>query len=600
MFSNLNRFFLKTGWIPLVCFLLLNACDFKQPAAFELYGAGEDTVIYSLSREGVSGHFSFSKPGKWDYVFEKPLEFPRNSSLELDYSFSSAAGESLGESPGESPRESPFQVVLEIEGEGSWALPQDLVFLGDPERPGRIRYALPVSASPVSGISIAAALRDQEVSSGKPLNAETAFELKSLRIVPRWYGFTGEGELPRKLPGDSGDEKVFSVSPFVYLDNSGAQSPPVFVIDVPPRFREGEPFELSAGESSRSAGVSGDGLSRFTLEAGIRRFEYAGPVPFLYIPPMALSPEPYPLKFSAEKAPAVLTLTVGAERTFPAVPVPADPGIVLDYPQELWRDPRYEVFRWDAFPQILIFDTADYEVQNDLFRRLAFFTEKAGFRGRLLSDAEIAGLHGWNAHDYRGEDLAAFFELARRTGFPLLPEERELEEILLEAGIILREGGGRLVPGKGALISLSRESPDYLRSQFMVHEGFHGLFFIDEDFREFSSRRWENLSPQAKRFIRSYFDYQHYDIGDAYLVVNEFMAHCLQQSVSQAARYFGENLAGRLNASWRREVLPEKDENSDVWPEIASAFRAEAEAFSSYVNRRWGFSAGRIRRVTIR
>jgi hypothetical protein len=587
MFGNLNRFFLKAVWIPLVCFLFLNGCNFKKPAAFELYGAEGDTVIYSLSREGVSGHFSFSKPGKWDYVFEKPLEFPRNSSLELDYSFRSAGGES------------PFQVVLEIGGEGSWALPQDLIFLGDPERPGRIRYALPVSDSPAAGFSIAAVLRSQEVSSGKPLNAETVLELKSLRIVPRWYGFTGEGEFSRKLPGDSGDEKLFSVTPFVYLDDPGAGSSPVFVIDVPPRFRRGESFELSAGESSWSAGASG-GISRFTLEAGTRRFEYAGPLPFLYIPPMALSPEPYPLKFSAEKPPAVLTLTIGAERTFPAMPVPADPGIVLDYPQELWRDPRYEVFRWDAFPQILIFDTADYEIQNTLFRRLAFFTEKAGFRGRLLSDAEIAGLHGWNAHDYRGEDLAAFFELARKTGFPLLPEERELEEILLEAGIILREGGGRLVPGEGALISISRESPDYLRSQFMIHEGFHGLFFIDEDFREFSSRRWENLSPQAKRFIRSYFDYQHYDIGDAYLMVNEFMAHCLQQSASQAPRYFGENLAGRLAASWRREVLPEKDEESGTWPAIASAFRTEAEAFSAYVNRRWGFAAGRVRRITVR
>jgi hypothetical protein len=315
---------------------------------------------------------------------------------------------------------------------------------------------------------------------------------------------------------------------------------------------------------------------------------------------MALPREPYPLRFTAETPPGFLTLSAGTDRTFPTVPVPADPGIILSYPQELWRDPRYEVFRWDAFPSILIFDTADYEVQNHLFKRLAFFVEKSGFRGRLVSDAEIAGLHGWNAHDYRGEDLAAFFELARETGFPLLPEERELKEILLVEGIILQQGEGRISPGQGAVISVSRESPDYLRSQFMVHEGFHGLFFIDEDFRAFSRRRWENLSPLAKGFIRSYFDYQHYDIGDAYLMINEFMAHCLQQSASLASRYFGENLAARLETSWRREVLPEKDEGTGTWPEIASAFRAEAEAFSAYVNRRWGFAAGRIRRVTVK
>jgi hypothetical protein len=544
----------------------LGACGFKKPAAFTVHGVEEDPLVYSLSREGVSGVFSLSKPERWDYVFEKPLEFPRDSALELDYTFRFAGGES------------PLRAVLELEGEGSWALPQDLVFLGSREKPGRIRYALPVNGPSLTKISIASVPRDGEVAPEKAPNPPAVFELRSLRVVPRWYGFIGEGE-------------IFSLTPFVYQENSGSRA---FVIDVPPRFRGGA-FEVSAGDPA-----AGDGISRFTLEAGTLRFEYAGPRPLLYIPPMALPREPYPLRFTAETPARFLTLTTGEDRAFPAVPIPADPGIILSCPRELWRDPRYEVFRWDAFPSILIFDTAAYEVQDRLFKRLAFFVEKSGFRGRLAPDEEIAGLHGWNAHDYRDEDLAAFFEMARDTGFPLLPEERELGEILLAAGIILKQGDGQIIPGRGAVISVSRESPDYLRSQFMVHEGFHGLFFIDEDFREFSRRRWENLSPRAKRFIRSYFDYQHYDIGDTYLVINEFMAHCLQQSVSLASRYFGENLAGRLETSWRREVLPEKDEETGTWPEIASAFRTEAEAFSAYVNRRWGFAAGRIRRVTVK
>jgi hypothetical protein len=306
------------------------------------------------------------------------------------------------------------------------------------------------------------------------------------------------------------------------------------------------------------------------------------------------------LRFGAEGVPLFLTLTAEPDRIFPASPITADPGIILDYPQEFWRDPRYEVFRWDGFPSVLIFDTADYAVQDNLFKRLAFFTEKAGFRGRLAPDEEIAGLHGWNAHDYRGEDLAAFFETARAARFPLLPEERELEEILLVSGIILKGENGRITAGEGAVISISRESPDYLRSRLFVHEGFHGLFFIDEEFREFSRRRWENLAPFAKRFLRSFFDYQHYDITDAYLVINEFMAHCLQQPLSQASRYFGQNLPARLEGTWRREVLPEKDEDSGSWPELASAFRKEAEAFSAYVNRRWGFTAGGIFRIRVR
>ncbi|MDR0562288.1 MAG: hypothetical protein LBG73_06325 [Spirochaetaceae bacterium] len=276
-------------------------------------------------------------------------------------------------------------------------------------------------------------------------------------------------------------------------------------------------------------------------------------------------------------------------------PIPANPKAILSYPQENWRDERYELFRWADFPQILIFDTLNYDMQDRIFKRLAFFVEKAGFRGRLAPNDEIADIHGWNAHDYRPEDLAAFFEKARQTRFMLNWEEGELADILAVAGIIYQNASGQFLPGTGAVVSISRESPDYLRSRFIVHEGFHGIFFIDEDFRNFSRRRFENLSPEAKRFILSFFDYQHYDVKDQYLVVNEFMAHVLQQSASQAGEYFGKTLASRIDASsWRRTVLPPKDEATDSWPDLAKAFQAEASAFSDYVSRRWGLAAGRI------
>jgi hypothetical protein len=134
----------------------------------------------------------------------------------------------------------------------------------------------------------------------------------------------------------------------------------------------------------------------------------------------------------------------------------------------------------------------------------------------------------------------------------------------------------------------------------MVHEGYHGIFFIDQDFRDFSRSRWDQLPRTAKRFILSYFDYQHYDINDQYLVLNEFMAHVLQQPVSRAAGYFGETLAGRIDASsWRRTVLPEKDEATGTWPELARAFHAEAEAFSAYAESRWGLAAGRVWHISV-
>ena len=310
----------------------------------------------------------------------------------------------------------------------------------------------------------------------------------------------------------------------------------------------------------------------------------------------------------------------GADKgIFPLVmdPIPADPGAILAYPMESWRDRRYEVFRWDAFPQILIFDTASYAVQDRLFKRLAFFVEKEGFRGRLAADAEIAALHGWNAHDYRAEDLAAFFETARVSKFPLLPEELELEAILLETGILMRNSGGNpggdprqntaseLIPGRGAIISLSRESDKTdrgLRPRFMAHEGFHGLYFIDEDFRLFSLRRWESFPAPAKKFLLSFFEFQAYDTRDTNLVINEFMAHVLQLPVSQAAWYFGDFQPNRMIAASprRSSSLPAREEVRDgrrYWPDLAEIFTAEAEVFSRYVNQRWGLAAGRVWRV---
>jgi len=287
-------------------------------------------------------------------------------------------------------------------------------------------------------------------------------------------------------------------------------------------------------------------------------------------------------------------------------PIPADPAFILGYPAASWRNSRYEVFSWDAFPEILIFDTADYAVQDRLLKRLAFFVEKAGFRGRLAGDAEIADLHGWNAHDYRAEDLASFFEAARKSNFPLLVEERELESILLSNGIIKRNSSMQIVPGRGAIVSISRESDRVdrtLRSRFMVHECFHGLYFIDEDFRNFSRQRWEAFPPAAKKFLLSFFEFQAYDTKDTNLVINEFMAHLLQQPVSQAAWYFGEYQPNRMISAspWRRASLPEKESVSAdgriSWPDIAAAFTAEGEAFSRYVNQRWTLAAGRVWRL---
>ncbi|GHV68652.1 hypothetical protein AGMMS49928_08700 [Spirochaetia bacterium] len=524
--------------------------EYREKAAVEFSGGTEETILYGLSPDAASGKLPLSPGKKYSYLFDKTLLIAENTSLLIEYTFP----ENFSSLPPDG------EVVLKI-GNDSWTLPSGY---------SAVRYAVPVPPGALSAFDIE--ITGEEKNSRREKETVAAFGLKTVSIVNRFYGFIFENPL---------------LTPFVYVEKNGNVN-----IDFPPlQYRIAGKSEIKFRTDSSTA---------FNVYAGERRFESL-PTPEasgLFLPSGILPDDLFPLIYQGE-TPLSFILAEASNKPFPG-PVPADPGVILEYPQKNWRDSRYEIFSWDRFPQVLILDTADYTVQDKLLKRLAFFVEKAGFRGRLAPDREIADLHGWNAHDYRAEDLAAFFEAARASNFPLLPEEKEMEAILLSNRIIrrLENEGGKIAAGEGALISISRESSKNLRTLFMNHEAFHGLFFIDADFREFSLRRWENLSPGAKRFILSYFDYQTYDIKDSYLMVNEFMAHCLQQPASRAAAYFGETLAGRIAASsWRRTVLPPGD--GPVWPELAKAFETEAAALSAYVDQRWGLAAGRVWRIII-
>jgi hypothetical protein len=404
----------------------------------------------------------------------------------------------------------------------------------------------------------------------------------SIKFTGRWYGFN-----PQQGP----EGNHLYISPFVSMQADKS----IWVIDPPEAFIVPAGFFplLSVNLPPKQGIAVETGSRRF--ETWVRRIDVQPHLQWLNIPAgVIVSGEP--LTLAGE--PVSFRLSYASLAALPA-PITADPGLILAWPVERWRDSRYEFFRWENFPSLLIFDTADYAVQDRMFKRLAFFVEKAGFRNRLARDEEIAELHGWNAHDYRAEDLARFFNAARRANFPLLAEERELERILLDAGIIM-ESGAEIRGGEGGVISISQESADYLRFRFMAHEGFHGIFFIDEDFRDFTRRRWQQFPADAKRFLISFFNFQHYDTSDEYLLINEFMAHVLQQPASEAGRYFGQTLPARLEETWRKAHLPAKNEANGSWPTLATAFTREAEAFSAYVNSRWGLAAGRVHLVTVR
>lgn len=231
----------------------------------------------------------------------------------------------------------------------------------------------------------------------------------------------------------------------------------------------------------------------------------------------------------------------------PLLPLPADPGTVLAYNQEGWRDPDFELFSWDLYPHILIIDTADYSVQDRFFKRLAFYVEKKGFKGNIFTLAELAGKHGYNAHDYRAEDLARFFNEVE--GSPLTREEERLKSILTENGVIIKKSSG-YEPGEGGIISISRSSSKALRCHLLTHEIFHGIFFSRPDYREGCFAAWQELSFEEQEYWLLFLNWGGYDTADHYLVVNEFQAYLMQQPRRGVDYYFRELVPGRLIESY--------------------------------------------------
>ena len=277
--------------------------------------------------------------------------------------------------------------------------------------------------------------------------------------------------------------------------------------------------------------------------------------------------------------------------------ITADLGCIISWPSMLWQRKDFELFRWNMFPNILLFDFADYKIQDDYLKRLAFYVEKAGYRGKLWADKDIKNLHGYNAHDYRAESLAQFYEVARTQNFKLNDSEYLLRDILLFYGIIRRNSDGSYAPGDGGIISISKESSESLREKLLAHESYHGIYFCDASFRNKVTEICSVMDQQSLLFIKQYFASQPslgYDLNDTYLMENEVMAYIMQQSVKEQSWYFAEDLA------WRGTVLK-------YMPDLASYIRSTKAAgiteaavmFDDYVFARWGLNAGRTSMISV-
>lgn len=253
-------------------------------------------------------------------------------------------------------------------------------------------------------------------------------------------------------------------------------------------------------------------------------------------------------------------------------PIRTDPGLILHYPIDNWRCLDYEIFEWDRYENILFFDIRDYDIQNRFFRRLAYFVEKDGYKGKILTNQELEGKHGFNAHDYKSSSLADFFNKARDANFELYEEEIILKEILILNGILIPDGE-YVKANKGGIVSISRESLPGNRATFLAHEGYHTLFFDFEDFRNCVAAVYYTMDPISNAFLIDYFKSQPnlaYDTNDEYLMHNEFMAYILQNPLSYVGKYFTHH-ANRYSVRLFTPVLAEyvRDTNARGFEDAA-------------------------------
>ncbi len=269
-------------------------------------------------------------------------------------------------------------------------------------------------------------------------------------------------------------------------------------------------------------------------------------------------------------------------------PIEAHPLAILSSDPASFRRGRYEFFAWKELPGILIFRFKDYGVQDDYLKRLAFYVEKKGFRGRLARDEEIRGLHGWNAHDYRARDLGRFYAKAEAEGFTLNASEIELKDLLLGMGHLIRGENGIEGAEDRAIISTSPASGAAMERRFMAHELYHGIYFTDPEFRAAAAELWVRTDPEVKAYVLEYFDYKEYDLDDDDLMVNELASYFLQQPPAEAPAYFATTVAGYLEADRGGDGRFKKRAI-----ELKEKFIETGKAYEALAERLYGFAAGR-------
>ncbi|MBU8543824.1 MULTISPECIES: hypothetical protein [Roseomonadaceae] len=265
----------------------------------------------------------------------------------------------------------------------------------------------------------------------------------------------------------------------------------------------------------------------------------AVPAPIVMIaPPSPPDPVPQPVPPPAPAPPAAFGLPAGP----PAPePVPETPRLAALPPlmeEPAIRDHRADrpvLLRLATNPAIFLIDYPTMEAQGAALNRVAALVEKAGLpRDRVLNEAEMAEAIAragdtpatfYFGHNYRGTDLARFFQLAERDGLALSPAED-----WLHAQFRLARG---LVPPGQEIVLLSLAAPGERmdaagRATILHHELSHGRFGTDPAYAAHVRRVWHDRFTEAERAaFRHFLGREGYDTGIEELVIDEAQAYLL-------------------------------------------------------------------------
>lgn len=221
-----------------------------------------------------------------------------------------------------------------------------------------------------------------------------------------------------------------------------------------------------------------------------------------------------------------------------------------------------QVFRYAGNSNILVLDFPSLREQGPALNRIATLIEKQGTpRDRILSTAELQSYIRsvrrtadtlYFGHNYRAFDMVRFFNLADKDDVALNEFEKNLRQILLDHGFMIRANADyEMVRPEKALVSVVQEQSDdpttpqselvdaRLRNTIFRHELSHGEFITNQAYREYCESFWrERMSEPERDAFRSFLATREYDAGNEQLVINEmqaFLMHTPNETVFNAA-----------------------------------------------------------------